>query len=581
MKWTEHPVYEVPGLARTPEGAIVATFRDGKRLMTPEQLVEFHRLREERIAQEKADPYHFGQVLPIWAMADRQFEELRGMYPRGVVELLILGGNRASKSRYFARRAIRTMIEKPGARVWCLQSTEAASIQNQQPYLWDFIPSEWKPTQTGKLRKGVVTNITYSQKGGFTENSFVFPNGSQCWFKFYSMDVASVEGAELDFAWPDEEVTPEWLEALRFRLLTRNGELGVGFTPVSGYTSAVAEYLAGAVTVEETEAELLPIFGNRTDGTDRTDKEKQRVVVGYEKVPRVQHCAKGKARVVYFHTADNPFGNYEGMRTELEGSNRERIKIRAYGVPTKKAANMFTKFSTSVHVVEPELIPKAGTNYQVVDPCSGRNWAMIWARFDAAGRCFIFDEWPSQVREVPGVGEPGAWAVPSSKNPDGIAGEAQRSFGFGLSHYKLEIENIEREHAREADGYEVFERLMDSRYGNAATVAREGATTLIEECAEVGLDFLAAPGDAIAEGVTLINDWLSYDDRKPISALNQPKLYVSSRCKNVIFALEQYTGTGGKLGGCKDFVDVVRYLVLSGAEHVEGKDLAVRPAGSY
>jgi hypothetical protein len=565
MIFTQHQIHKAPSiLGRDPAGNVLVRFDDGVRRMTPDQLVEFHKLFEERIRLEIEDPYRYGAVLPVWSTADRQFAELREQFPKGVTELLILGGNRASKSRYLARRAVQILVNTPGAKVWCLQSTEASSIQNQQPYIWEYLPAEWKPAASGKLRKGVVTNITYSQKGGFTENSFVLPNGSQCWFKFYSMDVKAVEGAELTYCWADELVSPEWIEALRFRLITRNGELAVGFTPVLGYTDTVAEYLAGAITLEDTEAELVLDIKGRPI-----------------RVPRVQQCAKPTARVVYFHTADNPFGNYDAMKTELIKSPKDRILMRAYGVPTKKAANMFVNFNTNIHVIPPDRVPKRGVNYQVVDPCSGRNWFMIWARFDAAGRCFVYDEWPSQVREVPGVGLPGPWAVPGGNNPDGIAGDAQRSFGFGLSHYKLEIENIETRHARDAEDFVVFERIMDSRYGNAATVAREGATTLIEECAEIGLHFTAAPGDGIAEGVTMIINWLSYDDSKPIDALNQPTLYVTSNCKNLIFALSQYTGTGPKTSGTKDAIDVLRYLVLSGASYHDNTDLSFQPLGSY
>jgi hypothetical protein len=564
--FTSHQVHKPPELlGKDAAGNILARFPDGVRRLSAEQFTEFHRLFEERIRLEQEDPYRYGYVIPIWETADRQFAELREQFPKGVIELLILGGNRASKSRYLARRAVEVMVNTPGAKVWCLQSTESSSMQNQQPYIWEYLPAEWKPAASGKMRKGVVTNITYSQKGGFTENSFVLPNGSQCWFKFYSMDVKAIEGAELTYCWADELVSPEWIEALRFRLITRNGELAVGFTPILGYTDTVAEYLAGAVTLEDAPAELV------------LDLKGQPI-----RVPRVQQCSKPTARVVYFHTADNPFGNYEAMKTELVKSPKDRVLMRAYGVPTKKAANMFAKFNTSVHVVSPDKIPRTGVNYHVVDPCSGRNWFMIWARFDAAGRCFVYDEWPSQIREVPGVGLPGPWAIPGGNNPDGQAGDAQRSFGFGLSHYKLEIENTEARHARESDDFSVFERIMDSRYGNAATVAREGATTLIEECAEIGLNFTAAPGDNIAEGVTMIINWLSYNDDQEISALNQPALYISSDCKNMIFALSQYTGTGNtKTAGSKDAIDVLRYLVLSGAAYIDTKDLECKPAGSY
>jgi hypothetical protein len=102
-------------------------FPDGVRRLTADQLTEFHRRFEERIALEEQDPYRYGYVIPIWSTADQQFAALRKEFPEGVTELLILGGNRASKSRYLARRAVQIMVENPGARVWCLQSTEASS----------------------------------------------------------------------------------------------------------------------------------------------------------------------------------------------------------------------------------------------------------------------------------------------------------------------------------------------------------------------------------------------------------------------------------------------------------------------
>jgi phage terminase large subunit-like protein len=574
MKWTEHPVYEVPGLARTPEGAIVATFRDGKRLMTPEQLVEFHRLREERIAQSVEDPLRYGWQPEVWKEADRLLDEY--------FEALILGGNRATKSTFAAKRVMVQALAKPNGRYWCFQENNENSISMQQPLLWHFMPPELRT-----VRKTRVTNISYGQKTGFAENSFVLPNGSQVFFRNYSQDVSTIEGGEVDGIWFDELVPPNFLETARYRLVTRNGWMLVTFTPKDGYSQVVKEYLQGAKVERDREARLLPIFGKGDGGGDTAATgENDRVVVGYERMPVVRVAADGRKRIMNFWSEDNPFGGYERLAKELEGSNRETIMLRAYGEPTKSAANQFPKFSDRVHVIPPDRVPTTGTNYHVVDPCSGRNWMMIWARFDSAGRCFIFDEWPREDRYIPGVGYPGKWAEPDGKKHDGRPGDAQRTFGFGIAEYKAEVDAIEAGE-RVGDGeerrapFEVFERIMDSRYGNAATVSREGATTLIEECAEVGMDFLAAPGDSINEGLMLINDWLSYDTRKPVSALNQPKLYVSAKCTSMIYALMEWTGRDGKTGSCKDPIDVLRYLLLSGAGFVEGKDLSIRPGGAY
>jgi hypothetical protein len=557
------PPIEVEG--RRHDGSFVVRYRGQKLAATEAQLLAIHREREEQIARMAEDPWRYGWLNPAWQRADAAYDSLREKFPKGVTELLILGGNRSGKSRYFARRAMQHLVESPGAKVWCLQSTESASIQNQQPYLWEYLPKEWKPTSSGKLKKGAVANITYSQKGGFTENSFVLPNGSQCWFKFYSMDVTSIEGAELDFVWADELVTPDWLEALRFRLLTRDGELGIGFTPIEGYTTTVKEYLDGAKTLEECDAPLLPRY---RDGH----------LLGVERVPRIQQCVREKARVVYFHTADNPFGNPEAMETELRGSNRERILMRAYGVPTKARMSMFPKFREDVHVVPHDSIPKDGTVFHFVDPGEGKTWAMLWIRFTPDGRCWIYREFPDQIDYIEGVGYPGPWAEADGKLQDGRPGPAQKACaGFGFEDYKRLIEAAEK-----ADAAEPAERWMDSRYGNTPTMTQEGVRTLIEQCSErIGIDFRATSGQAIVEGVTLINDWLSYNDEAPVDALNSPRLYISERCQNLIYALKTWTGADGKRGATKDWIDILRYITLSGVEYEDPASLRTRGGGCY
>jgi len=557
------PLIEVEG--RLADGRFVVRYQGQKVAATEAQLLAIHREREEQIARMVEDPWRYGWLNPAWERADAAYAELREKFRKGVTELLILGGNRSGKSRYFARKAMQHLVNTPGAKVWCLQSTEAASIQNQQPYLWEYLPKEWKPSASGKLKKGAVANITYSQKGGFTENSFVLPNGSQCWFKFYSMDVSSIEGAELNFVWADELVTPDWLEALRFRLLTRDGELGIGFTPVEGYTTTVKEYLDGAKTLEECDAPLLPRY---RDGN----------LIGLEQVPRIQQCTREKARVVYFHTADNPYGNPEAMETELRGSNRERILMRAYGVPTKARMSMFPKFREDVHVVPHDRIPKDGTVFHFVDPGEGKTWAMLWIRFTPDGRCWVFREFPDQIEYIEGVGYPGPWAEADGKLQDGRPGPAQKACaGFGFEDYKRLIEAAEK-----ADGTEPAERWMDSRYGNTPTMTQEGVRTLIEQCSDrIGLDFRATSGQAIVEGVTLINDWIAYNDEAPVDALNSTRLYISERCQNLIYALKTWTGADGKRGATKDWIDILRYITLSGVEYEDPAMLRARPGGSY
>src|SRR4030095_7124093 len=260
-------------------------------------------MRKAALFLEGHDPLRHGFEPEVWKLLDEQIAQLRKSFPVGVIELLVLGGNRASKTRKAARYLVKILIDAPERRAWGLQSIEAVSRSDQQPHVFDYIPPEWRPT-SGKLKHGRNTKIVYTRSGGFTENTFVLPNSSQCWFKFYGASVKTLESAELDFAWADELITPDWLEAIRFRLINRNGILLITFTPVEGYSSTVKEYLDGARTVSEIDADLLPV----KDSDGRT--------VAFEKVPRVLQCANPKARVIFFHTKDNPYGNYEAMRIE-------------------------------------------------------------------------------------------------------------------------------------------------------------------------------------------------------------------------------------------------------------------------
>jgi hypothetical protein len=79
----------------------------------------------------------------------------------------------------------------------------------------------------------------------------------------------------------------------------------------------------------------------------------------------------------------------------------------------------------------------------------------------------------------------------------------------------------------------------------------------------------------------MINDALSHNPEKPVDSRNQPKLYISENCKNVIHCIQTYTGADGKRSANKDFVDLLRYVCLSDAINVEGDILRSTGGGSY
>lgn len=520
MKILDHPVYPLPSREQAEAD--------------PAATEAYVLKRNERIELEVADPFRYGFRPKVWSTVERKISE-------GFREILILGGNRASKSEYGGLKSIETLMSGEKRRVWALQTTEPNSVEMQQPIVWRYVPLELKD-----VKKGRVTNVAYTQKNGFSENKFIFPNGSECVFRNYAQEIIVIEGGDCDLIWCDELVPLSWIETLRYRLLTRGGLLLITFTPIEGYSPAIKEFLDGARTVEEERAELL----------------------GGALMPRVQHCVRRNACVIYFWSRDNPFGGYVNMQKTLEGAPKSEIKTRAYGVPTRAILSRFPKFRERIHVFEPEKLPKTGTRYMFCDPASSRNWFLLWVLVDPKGRHWVYREWPAEGLYIPGVGEPGPWAEPDGRKADGRPGSAQTSFGWGISRYIEEIRRLETEHEEE-----VLERWMDSRFGNTPNNAADAATTLLEECAMLGMPFSPSPADPIDEGISLINSMLDFDSEKG----TEPSLFISSRCQALIFALKVWTGKDEKKGASKDPVDCLRWIAVAGLQDVGETMMLVEP----
>jgi phage terminase large subunit-like protein len=525
---TPHPVLALP----TQEQAEAMGF---------EKFRELIEKREKLIELEKTDPYYYGFEPPLWAKA-RDFLEQHQ-------EILILGGNRAGKSEFCAKEIVRTMVNNPGARCVCFQATHSNSVEMQQSLVYKYLPLVWKNSKQNK-----VTNIRYTQKNGFSDSTFVGPNGSQCWFKVYSSELSTIEGAEYgpgNACWFDELAPLDWVRTVRFRLITRAGRMMISFTPIQGMSPLVREYLTGAVTEEWEEAELL---------IDKSGRAEQ--------VPRIQQAGGGRdARILYFHTKDNAYGGYETLKKTLAGETRANILTRGYGIPQKQMAALFPRFGPT-HIVRSEQVPDEGTNYHIVDPSNARNFFMIWARATPDGKIYIYREWPCEATYIEGVGWPGAWAEPDGKKLDGKPGPAQECFGFGLERYTQEISKLETE--------DVHYRFMDSRFGASPTPTKTGQTTLIESFEDHGLFFEPTPGVALDEGISLINDALDYDVTQDVSPLNCPKLYVHEDCKNVRFGLQTWGNHDGKKSATKDIADCIRYLLLVEPTYIDRSKTQLR-----
>tara|TARA_R100000458_G_scaffold12923_1_gene10766 strand:+ start:3461 stop:5104 length:1644 start_codon:yes stop_codon:yes gene_type:complete len=498
--------------------------------------------REETIRRENEDPFNFGYEPDNWRDAD----DLLAEYD----ELLINGGNRAGKSCYAAKRVVQMAVRVPNARIWCLHTTSMSSVQMQHPLIHQYLPLEWK-----NAKKGRVTNILYSQKNGFGNNTFIGPNGSQVTFLNFAQEKRVIEGGEVDMVWIDEGFDElDWIETLRYRLITRRG-LGDGrgkllmtFTPITGFSPVCREYLAGFETIRSEKSELLP--GQNVKG------------VALGEMPYIARSGRKNSAVMWFHTKMNPYQDWDSMVKQLTGRPRQEIKIRAYGFADDATTTQFPQFK-SHNIIPHDRIPTENVSrYFATDPGGQKNWFMLWVAVDEHGRKYIYREWPDNAE----------WAVPGPG--DGKKGLAQtQDVVLGIADIVELIKELEGEEAIE-------ERYIDPRMGATQAAGKLGGTSYIDLLADEGMDVLPSAGLRIDQGVGMINDWLAYDEDRPISIDNEPSLYVSEKCENLIYCMRTWANRE-KDGATKDPIDTLRYMAVMNPTYLDPKGNRSYGGGGY
>ena len=661
VKW--HPVLVAP----TAEAVRVEAERAGISFQaTLEKLVA---MRQRIIDAEESDPLRYGWEPDIWKICDallgfdwhdekleerlqkkfgfgweewsRRLRQRMG-YDAPVRMLLILGGNRSGKSEYAAKRGMLTLIHKAESRIYPMHMSNPRSVRDQQPLFWKYMPPEWR-TQTAS----VFEYIKYKRKTGFADNSFITPILSECMFLNYMQDRdTALEGFEADLVLPDEMIPADWVETMIFRLATRAGRGIITFTPVNGYSPTVKMFCDGAKTAQWGTAYLCPRDGGPRDeaaalGLSQNEYDdlwgmtlfKKGGVFApasrpedcwgwidpsspeatpdkgrkFERLPRVLRCVDARKAVVYFWSNDNPYGNPKEVAAELRKKPAVYVRERFYGKAEKTYSAKFPRFNRIIHLVKARDIPQEGClRYMFMDPAADRNFFLNW--FTATRKAsYLHREWPGKY-EIPGVGVPGPWAIPSGRNDginDGARGEGQGPWGFGILRYKFEIARLEgwkdyykwtKENGAkyppeeelidwdEANGAkELIEgRYIDSRAASTPRIEDDRPITLLTAFEEIGLFFLLTPGAEIQDGVSKINSALDYEEGKeppPAELMIPPKFYVCEDCENTTYALEHWIGADGQKGACKDPIDNTRYFFTADCEFYD--EGAYKPRGGY
>lgn len=526
----------------------------------PGRLASYIELRKKVEADAIANPVGQGWTLPMW-------EKVMANWQKYSVHIF-LGGNRSSKSTLASRLTMWAGATIPEADVRAYHVSEERSVQDQQALIYDAIPAQIKSLPT---KKGMNHSLQYSQKNGFTDNICILPplpgyrKGGAIKFgnyKQYQQDAQVVEGFKSHLIWGDEEMPLKMFETLIYRTTDYHGRIILSFTTLNGWTPLIQDILGKTKTLEK---RFAPLVGRE--------------------LPIIQESISRPGAVIYyFWTEDNAFIDTTDFVEKIKGRPKDEVLARAYGIPTKSIASVFPAFNKDVNVIPHEKLPwlannlkkdKKGnpipykvTRYMAIDPAGSKNWFMAWVAIDASGTWWVYKEWPDYDD----------WALPGN-TAEGKPGPAQKGSKKGIRDYVELIKDIEK------DDEPVFERYIDPRMGAAEKQSEEGATSIISDLDDQGMSVIPAPGVDIENGIQLINNLLSWDENKPRDSMNAPKLYVSERCQNIIYALAEYTGQGGRNESVKDPIDCLRYLSVSDVQFIDTKNISDRMAygvtGSY
>jgi hypothetical protein len=515
-----------------------------------ERLAHYLKVRKEVEAGAINNPVGQGWSLPMWDLVQENWHKYKN--------IIILGGNRSSKSVFASRLSLWAGATIPEAEVRLYHVNEDRSIQDQQAMVYDALPIGIKSLPT---KKGMHHSLQFSQKNGFTDNICILPplpgyrKGSQMIFgnyRQYQQDAQVIEGYKAHLVWCDEECPQKMFETLQYRTVDYHGRIILTFTTITGWTPLIQDILGKTKTIK---TRFAPLLGRE--------------------LPIMQESLSRPGTVIYyFWTEHNAFIDTLDFLDKIKTRSKDEILARAYGIPTKSVTSVFPGFNKEINVIPHEklpwlapnlkkdkkgdLVPYKITRYMAIDPAGSKAWFMAWVAIDALGTWWVYREHPDNDD----------WALPGN-TVEGKPGPAQKGQKLGIKGYVELINGIEKE-----DGAEVFERYIDPRMGAAERQSEDGATTIISDLDDAGMTVIPAPGVDIENGIQLLNNLFAWDETKPRDSLNSPKIYISDRCQNIIYALSEYTAQGGNKEATKDCVDVLRYLAVSDVQFIDSKQFS-------
>jgi hypothetical protein len=614
--------------------------------------------RESMIADSRRDPLRYLCEPEEYRRIDLEVVRKRLAMPGVQLMLWVSGGIRSAKTEFVTRRIAAHYWWTERAWCWGFHQTDTTSRSIQQARVARFLPPEMNP-ESGKLKKNRTTKFSYSEGTGFTGSEFNVYWDASDWrgekkrmggrfeFRFYGQDPGTMVGQELTCATCDELVPPGVVKLIDDRLLTRAAETRepafmeamqeaekilergealplpllakvyqgwnlISFTPKEGWTPSTAMFLQGArmydfydprPMVQEAMEQVIASMPT----PEARDKKRAELAENpwrlgsVDHLPRFAQPVDERKLVAFLPTYANKFaGNWPGAVQSMQGKSDEQIKITLFGIVSRNVQSLLG-FDSGRHVRKESELPVEGTIYEVADPAPKKPWVLKWYLVDVLGRIWVVQEWPCQDWEIPEVGFPGAWAVPTEGDKlNGDKGPAQRlalprdwtdytrRMWMGRKRLAERLRKVHGDTLRvrtervkmewsdrpgeviEGEVVEVARTLMDSRFAAAPTVSRGGeGSTPLEEMLETehALDWEPASGAKEHDGIMLMQARMSSD------VVGMPGMVCVEECRNTVFAWNTYTlpedaeHARKNDEACKDFIDPDRYLVLMDPWH--------------
>jgi len=331
-------------------------------------------------------------------------------------------------------------------------------------------------------------------------------------------------------------------------------------------------------------------------------------------VPRFKQPKKQTRLISYFHTYDNPFkGNWPGMVADCVGKTEDEIRILAYGDVSKNWSTQFgSLFRDEHHVLtDRKHIPRKGTWRLIIDPARARPWFMGFELTTPDKRRIMPRHWPQEGSPIPGIGDPGPWAVTSrTGKKNGDRGAAQDlALKWTTAQYNREIWRVRMElgawwlpetvapvtltwkdrpdWALTGRPIPLHEVILDCRFARTVINSKDLFEEL-EECEHPQPNLIPSEGADLEDGDQLIINALgSYNAQEPLGPMNTPGLQIWHECEAYLFMLRNFSldpfreNTKATDEACKDPRDILAMAALNAPTYVDQGRQGWRGGGSF